>query len=453
MPSKSTLTQMCQRSLTAMLMMAAVYFLSHTIAWANGGDAWRLLEVSGTVRVQQGEAPWQAAQSGMTIREGDGLETGADGRALLKSGGDTVTVSPDSRFVVPAQSAGGLGANIIQKLGTLLFKIERTPDRRFAVDTPHLAAVVKGTVFSVTVRPDGGALQVTEGAVQVASLASGEVALVRPGQIAQIPSGPVGRMIILDRGQTFRAPPADGKATRMAEAAGPADKKSARAPETSAPAKDAKAPQGRVVALAINKMIGAQKLDIAKATNGLVAPAAAQTSSPGKGRERGRIASNETAKPADGSASDDGQAKQDEGTKGSLVSAAATTIGNVATDAAGSDGSKKADTPIGGAVGTAVGTVVGTVVYRDRCRVCGGRCIHDAKHDQYDHNVRRARDLDRHDRGRAGDIDGLDGHCARHVHGHDRRRARGHDDRNGGERRHCADPWRLEREWQRVWSV
>ena len=317
MTSKSMLSQLFQRTLAGAVMVAAVYFLSNTIAWANGGDAWRLIEVAGTVRVQQGEAPWRAATSGMTIREGDGLETGADGRAVLKSGADSVTVSPDSKFVVPGQPTNGLGANIVQKLGTLLFKIERTPDRRFAVDTPHLAAVVKGTVFTVTVRPDGGALQVTEGAVQVASLASGEIALVRPGQIAQIPSGPVGRMIILDRGQTFRAPPpTDGKATRMA----------------AAPAKDAKAPRGRVVALAINTVIGAKKLDVAKATNGLVAPAIVSN----KGRNDQRTDSIDAAKPA-GATDSDASGGGDSSRGGDLGTIAGTGI-SAATDAVSSAG-------------------------------------------------------------------------------------------------------------------
>jgi hypothetical protein len=348
MTSKSMLSQLFQRTVAGAVMMAAVYFLSHTIAWANGGDAWRLIEVAGTVRVQQGEAPWQAAASGMTIREGDGLETGADGRAVLKSGADSVTVSPDSKFVVPGQPTNRLGANIVQKLGTLLFKIERTPDRRFAVDTPHLAAVVKGTVFTVTVRPDGGALQVTEGAVQVASLASGEIALVRPGQIAQIPSGPVGRMIILDRGQTFRAPPpTDGKATRMA----------------AAPAKDAKAPRGRVVALAINTVIGAKKLDVAKATNGLVAPAAAPNASAAKDKGRGqaRVAATDAGNPAETGSDSSSPAKGNDDTTGSLVATVATAIAGAVMEDVKSDKTKGGNESLGTVVGTAVSVTTDVV--------------------------------------------------------------------------------------------
>ncbi|HEX9836207.1 MAG TPA: FecR family protein, partial [Alphaproteobacteria bacterium] len=175
-----------RRLTAAALTIFAVYHFAPLPAQANGGEAWRLAEISGVVQVQRGDGAWRAAAPGTALVAGQALATGADGRAVLRADGDVITVSPGSHVLVPNEGGDASGANIVQRLGTLLYKVERAPQRRFAVDTPFLAAVVKGTVFTVVVRADGGALQVTEGAVEVAALASGEVALIRPGQIAQV---------------------------------------------------------------------------------------------------------------------------------------------------------------------------------------------------------------------------------------------------------------------------
>jgi hypothetical protein len=211
--------------------------------------------------------------------------------------------------------------------------------------------VVKGTVFTVTVRPDGGALQVTEGAVQVASLASGEVALVRPGQIAQIPSGPVGRMIILDRGQSFRAPPPDRKAKSIAAATpSPAGAKSLGKADA-APAKDARAPQGRVVALAINRVIGAQKLDVAKATKGLVTPASAPNGSAGKAKPKNEVADADDGKTSDDDTTSNGKTNQEKGKRAPRVAVVAAAVEGRTAEVAKSDASTGAGASLGSNVG------------------------------------------------------------------------------------------------------
>jgi len=241
-----------RRLAAAALTIFAVYHFVPSPAQANGGEAWRLTEISGVVQVQRGDGAWQMAAPGTALVAGQALATGADGRAVLRAGGDAITVSPGSHLLVPREGDSASGANIVQRLGTLLYKVERAPQRRFAVDTPFLAAVVKGTVFTVVVRADGGALQVTEGAVEVAALASGEVALIRPGQIAQVPAGPAGKLMILDRGQHPQpaAPGGDGKQGAAPE--GDGERKAASS------------------GFAIHKTVGGGTLDLKDATQGLV---------------------------------------------------------------------------------------------------------------------------------------------------------------------------------------
>jgi hypothetical protein len=118
-------------------------------------------------------------------------------------------MSPNSRAIAP-NATEAKTTNLVQKIGTLLFKIERAPARRFAVDTPYLAAVVKGTTFTVTVRGDSGLVHVTEGAVLVASFGSRETALVTPGQTAQVLAAG-GKLQVIERGQPVPKAPAGDK--------------------------------------------------------------------------------------------------------------------------------------------------------------------------------------------------------------------------------------------------
>jgi hypothetical protein len=158
---------------TRPLAVALALFALAAPAWAN--DAWRVIETTGQARLHQGDGEWGKITAGMVVAPGGSVETGPDGRVVLGSDKDETTLSPSSRMEVPRP--GTTQSNIIHQLGTLLFKIERAPQRRFAVDTPYLAAVVKGTTFTTTVRADSGLVHVTEGSVLVASLTTRETAL------------------------------------------------------------------------------------------------------------------------------------------------------------------------------------------------------------------------------------------------------------------------------------
>lgn len=199
----------------AALALFAILSLASLSTSARADEAvpsWHVTQVSGTARLREGSNGWQPIAVGAAVLPGMTIETGADARVVLASNKDIVTVAPSSRLAVPAAKTGRKGANFLQTLGTILFDIEHNPKRHFEVDTPYLAAVVKGTAFSVTVRPDGGAVQVVRGAVQVASLLSPDIALVRPGEIARVPVQHGSRMMITLHGHTSFAPRGKTKA-------------------------------------------------------------------------------------------------------------------------------------------------------------------------------------------------------------------------------------------------
>jgi hypothetical protein len=62
--------------------------------------------------------------------------------------------------------------------------VEKRNVKHFEVETPYLAAVVKGTQFSVTVGPTGTRVDVRRGQVEVSDFRSGQIAQVMPGQTA-----------------------------------------------------------------------------------------------------------------------------------------------------------------------------------------------------------------------------------------------------------------------------
>jgi hypothetical protein len=130
-----------------------------------------VVEGSGTATHWSATGRAAPLKSGDIVAAGDSVETGPDGRWVLQRRGhaDSVTVSSRSRFMIPAPAAKGMLADIIQSMGTLFFNVEHTPGRRFEVDGPYLAAVVKGTSFTIAVSPSESTVNVLQGAVEVQS--------------------------------------------------------------------------------------------------------------------------------------------------------------------------------------------------------------------------------------------------------------------------------------------
>ncbi len=87
---------------------------------------------------------------------------------------------------IPAGGDDGVRTKIVQAMGSLLFKVEKRANQHFEVETPYLAAVVKGTTFTVSVDGETSAVHVVEGAVEVTALATGQVGLVKPGYTAVV---------------------------------------------------------------------------------------------------------------------------------------------------------------------------------------------------------------------------------------------------------------------------
>ena len=185
-------------------------------AAAAPAPAWTVSEASGDVRlVENGKT--RAARRGALLSSGSIIATGANARAVIVRGKEFVVVSPRSQIRVPApaEARGGI-IQMIADYGTALFRIEKKSTPHFGVRTPYLAAVVKGTTFTVNVGEAGGSVQVTEGAVEVSTLDGGAAELVRPGTVAMVGASDLYRLS-LEGGETRSirsdAAPAQGTVT------------------------------------------------------------------------------------------------------------------------------------------------------------------------------------------------------------------------------------------------
>jgi hypothetical protein len=174
------------RAMSAALLLAAlVVFCAGQAALAQD-NAWRVSKVSGDVSVTTSGGQQGGLANGATVKPGDNIRTGQNGRVLLTRGQETILISPNSAIGIPMQKSEGMSTTIVQQAGSILLEVEKRNVKHFAVETPYLAAVVKGTQFRVTVDAAGSRVDVLKGQVEVADFKSGQYALVKPDQAAKV---------------------------------------------------------------------------------------------------------------------------------------------------------------------------------------------------------------------------------------------------------------------------
>src|SRR5579872_4801493 len=153
-------------------------------ALAAEGGVWSVSKSSGEVWVSGGEVQQASIRPEDQLKPGDTIRTGRNGRVLLVRGEESILIAPNSVVGLPAEQKEELSTTIIQRAGSILLDVEKRNVKHFEVETPYLAAVVKGTQFSVTVNAGNTRVDVSRGQVRVADFKSGQIAQVMPGQAA-----------------------------------------------------------------------------------------------------------------------------------------------------------------------------------------------------------------------------------------------------------------------------
>ena len=175
------------RHLSRLSMIAATAALLATMASAQEAT-WRVGKSSGEVWFGSVAAQQVSLTTDAALPTGETIRTGKNGRVLLTRGEETILLGPNSEIALPAETKDGK-TTILQRAGSILLEVEKKNVPHFEVMTPYLAAVVKGTQFSVSVDERGANVDVTRGQVEVADYKSGQYAIVLPGQAANVARG------------------------------------------------------------------------------------------------------------------------------------------------------------------------------------------------------------------------------------------------------------------------
>lgn len=165
-------------------LIAALVLGTASRASAADDGVWLVSKSSGEVWLATNGAQQVSLNQQEALKPGDTIRTGRNGRVLLVRGEETILISPNSVVGVPAEKKEGLATTIIQQAGSILLEVEKRNVKHFEVETPYLAAVVKGTHFSVTVGAGSTKVGVLRGQVEVSDFKTGQIAQVMPGQVA-----------------------------------------------------------------------------------------------------------------------------------------------------------------------------------------------------------------------------------------------------------------------------
>ncbi|QDF39393.1 FecR family protein [Bradyrhizobium symbiodeficiens] len=342
--------------------MRWAFVVALTLGTASGAFAaedgvWSVSKATGEVWVATDGAQQVSLNQEATLKPGNTIRTGRNGRVLLVRGEETILISPNSVVGLPAEKKDGLSTTIVQQAGSILLEVEKRNVKHFEVETPYLAAVVKGTQFSVTVGAGSTKVGVLRGQVEVSDFKTGQIAQVMPGQAATVfERGKPG--LSLSGAGTFnpiehgkprastieRVPvPKSGlSAPRYAasghviHALGPIDKgtKAAGVPKASHQAAGGHVSKAGVVR--ISSSLGEVKLNVHKVTNGLARGAVA----PGQVRNANANTGSETVwsdgksnAPASNSSVQTAATTSGAATAGSSASAASAAIAAAAAGA------------------------------------------------------------------------------------------------------------------------
>jgi hypothetical protein len=267
---------------TKRLFVVVATVLLTTLHSAVADVAWKVEKTSGEVWVTREGAQPVALNMEPALRPGDNIRTGRNGRVLLTRGEERIVISPNSEMGLAVENKGDLATTIKQQAGSILLSVEKKNTKHFEVETPYLAAVVKGTQFQVSVNKAQAQVNVLEGQVQVSDFKSGQQIVLLPGQAAAALANGAGGLSLSGSGKFNAieqgAPRASGLRALFVPKGGLRAPASVRNGNTGA---IQNASNGVV---RIGAALGEVKLDYNKVTKGLVRASSDAVSAPAQRR-------------------------------------------------------------------------------------------------------------------------------------------------------------------------
>ena len=125
-------------------LLSVIFLL--LLAAPSWADEWIVNRLRGSAQFLSG-GQWMDLSRGLAIGDGASVRTGGDGRVGLARGAETIELEPGTEIFL--HEGEGKLTSVVQKSGVVAVDVERRNVQHFSVQTPFLAAVVKGTKFIV----------------------------------------------------------------------------------------------------------------------------------------------------------------------------------------------------------------------------------------------------------------------------------------------------------------
>ena len=147
---------------------------------------WSVNDLSGDAFLTTSAGEQTPLWEGAILNPGYNIRTGQNGQVLLVRDQETILIASNSVVGIPTHATEGISTTIDQWAGSIVLTVAKRNYVHFEVDTPYLAAVVRGTRFRVTVNKDAASVNVLRGQVEVTDFKSGQFVIVKPGQAAEV---------------------------------------------------------------------------------------------------------------------------------------------------------------------------------------------------------------------------------------------------------------------------
>lgn len=178
--------------IVASLAAGLVVLADESSAFFGQATAWTAVAASGPVHARAAtddRDEWSRVRRGDELAPLSDVRTGRKGKATLVLDAHILLVRPESELVLPLLEEPSDDSQVYQDSGRVTYEVDGSRLDRFEVVTPFLIAGVKGTVFTVTVRPDGAVVSVEEGVVEVRSRLNEDRVELVAGQEARLRAG------------------------------------------------------------------------------------------------------------------------------------------------------------------------------------------------------------------------------------------------------------------------
>lgn len=157
------------------------------VAGAALADDWVAVKLRGVVLTLQG-GEWVRLARGEVVPDDRVVRT-LGGRVTFVRGAETIELGPQTQIQIFDEARKKPFTTVKEYFGTVAVEAEVRDVQHFAVQTPYLVAVVKGTRFTVVSGDDDSTVAVKRGAVSVTSREDGSHTLVHVGQSATATDG------------------------------------------------------------------------------------------------------------------------------------------------------------------------------------------------------------------------------------------------------------------------